>query len=526
MFKRFGVMLDCSRNAVMKIDKLKDFIDILSRMGYNMLQLYTEDTYEIEGEPYFGYLRGRYTQRELRETDEYARAKGIEVIPCIQTLAHLESLLRWRVYGDVADTDSVLLAEEEKTYALIEKMIRSMRSCFRSGYINIGMDEADRLGLGRYLEKFGYKDRGEIFLNHLNKVVKIAEKYGFKPLIWSDMLFKCTGHEYYAREEEEFVFFSPAFTEKLPQNVGLIYWYYYLNGEEAYQKMFLSHRRLGREFWFAGGAWTWMGFAPKNHYAIKTMTTAMGACRNAGVENVFLTLWGDDGGECSFFSALPSLLYLIERAKGNDCEQAIKARFFEIVGRDFDEFTALDLTCADRCAEENSMKYLFYGDPFLGFLDRTAVEKEDFSSYAQKLSRMVKNDLFSPLFASMAAYAEVMSVKYDLGVKTRSVYKSGDKKALEELISVYKNAVLRLKKFLQRFRERWLNENKPFGLEVHETRIGGLIARMESCKNRLKDFSEKGIAIEELEEEILPFTPSDEKVWFNCWRKNITANKI
>ena len=49
-----GVMLDCSRNAVMKVSELKKFILNLEKMGYNLLQLYTEDTYTIESEPLFG----------------------------------------------------------------------------------------------------------------------------------------------------------------------------------------------------------------------------------------------------------------------------------------------------------------------------------------------------------------------------------------------------------------------------------------------------------------------------------------
>ena len=37
--KRFGVMLDNSRNAVMKPEKIKEFVSILSNMGYNTLML-------------------------------------------------------------------------------------------------------------------------------------------------------------------------------------------------------------------------------------------------------------------------------------------------------------------------------------------------------------------------------------------------------------------------------------------------------------------------------------------------------
>ena len=47
--KKFGVMLDCSRNAVMKVEEVKKFAAILKKFGYNMMMLYTEDTYEVDG---------------------------------------------------------------------------------------------------------------------------------------------------------------------------------------------------------------------------------------------------------------------------------------------------------------------------------------------------------------------------------------------------------------------------------------------------------------------------------------------
>ena len=71
MAKRFGVMLDMSRNAVMRPSEVKNFARIIKSFGYNMIQLYTEDTYEVDGEPYFGYLRGRYSKQEIRDIVEY-----------------------------------------------------------------------------------------------------------------------------------------------------------------------------------------------------------------------------------------------------------------------------------------------------------------------------------------------------------------------------------------------------------------------------------------------------------------------
>ena len=88
-------MLDCSRDGVYTVEALKKYIRILAKMGYTSLQLYTEEVYEIPEEPYFGYLRGRYSEAELRELDAYAAEQGIELVPCIQTLAHLSGLTRW-----------------------------------------------------------------------------------------------------------------------------------------------------------------------------------------------------------------------------------------------------------------------------------------------------------------------------------------------------------------------------------------------------------------------------------------------
>src|SRR5690625_4980678 len=88
-FKTSGAMMDQSRNAVLTVHFVKKLLRSMALMGLNMLMLYTEDTYEVSERPYFGYMRGRYTEEEFKELDEYAYTLGIELVPCIQTLAHL-----------------------------------------------------------------------------------------------------------------------------------------------------------------------------------------------------------------------------------------------------------------------------------------------------------------------------------------------------------------------------------------------------------------------------------------------------
>ena len=94
-FAHCGAMLDMSRNRVMTVEGVKKWIDRQAALGLNLLMLYTEDTYEIPEYPYFGYLRGRYSQAELREIDAYAEERGIELIPCVQTLGHFKQFLQW-----------------------------------------------------------------------------------------------------------------------------------------------------------------------------------------------------------------------------------------------------------------------------------------------------------------------------------------------------------------------------------------------------------------------------------------------
>src|SRR5699024_11564418 len=113
------------------------------------------DTYEVDEYPYFGYMRGRYTQAEMKECDDYARTLGIEMDPCIQTLAHLTEALKWNYAAEIKDTADILLAEEPKTYEFLENIIAAASNPFESNRIHIGMDEAHQLGLGNYLAKNG-----------------------------------------------------------------------------------------------------------------------------------------------------------------------------------------------------------------------------------------------------------------------------------------------------------------------------------------------------------------------------------
>lgn len=101
--------------AVFTVEKVKSVIRTLAKMGMNVLMLYTEDTYEVPGEPYFGSYRGRYIKAEIQEMDAYASMFGIELVPCIQTLAHLHNALKWPGKNKIKDSTDVLIVGKEET---------------------------------------------------------------------------------------------------------------------------------------------------------------------------------------------------------------------------------------------------------------------------------------------------------------------------------------------------------------------------------------------------------------------------
>ena len=492
-FKTLGVMLDMSRNAVMSLEGLKDYLGILARMGYNSLFLYTEDTYEVEGEPYFGYMRGRYSKEQMRELDSYAAELGIEVVPCIQTLSHLATIDKWKKFPmDMPDT---LLVDDDRTYELIDKMFSTLSACFNTKKVHIGMDEAHNLGRGKHLDIHGYEKVSDIMRRHLDRVQQIAKKYGYTPMIWSDMFFRPWNRgDYYTKGK---VTVPEEYVKALPEGVIPVYWDYYFSSEEHYDDMLSNHEQLSDKTWFAGGAWTWGGFMPLNQHTLENSAPAIKQAKAHGIENVIITMWGDNGGECSRYAVLPSLFYIAELAKGNDDINRIKASFKKMFGIDFDDFMLLDLPnniAHPEVSDDpiyNPCKYMLYSDCFCGFLDSTVKSGGGklYAEYADELIKVSrKTKRYGYLFDTAAKLCRVLSDKYELGVKTREAYRAGDTAELSRLArEEYTRVERNTGAFMRAFKKQWLKENKPFGLEVHEYRLGGLLTRIASCKKRLLD---------------------------------------
>ena len=534
-FKYFGVMLDVSRNAVMKVETMKWYLPLLKKMGYNCLFLYAEDTYAVEGEPYFGYMRGRYTAEQMREMDEFASSIGMEVIPCIQTLAHVNTTLRW---GKVpVDTADIMLVDDDRTYELIDHMFASLSKCFKTRKIHVGMDEAYLLGRGKHMDIHGYQPISEIMKRHLDKVCELAKKNGYEDvMLWSDMYIRAfNGGNYYLKDYAKV---PKEVIDSVPENVIPVYWDYYHKEERIYDVNFDAHKQMSKNTWFGGGTWSWGGFMPHNEYGMVMMKEGIRAAIKNKVKNAFITMWGDDGAECSKVAMIPSLFAISEFAKGNEDMDLIKAKFKKLIGIEFDEFMLLDEPnningkSINSSGPVNPSKYMLFSDYFNGFLDITVVggEKAKYEELAKQLYAVAKKTRkFGYLFNTAAKLCDALAVKFELGYKTREAYKAGDKDTLRALAeNEYVEVEKLIKAYALTFEKQWFYENHPGGFDVQDIRLGAIIRRTSSCRRRILDYVNGKIdSIPELEEDLLPFLDREKvSVYCNQAKHYMTTNSL
>jgi len=496
-FTFLGLMLDVSRNAVHTPENVRRWVRRLALMGINALTLYAEDTYEVPGEPFFGYGRGPYTEAELRAADDYAGAFGIEMFPCIQTLAHLEQVLQWPEYREITDVGGILLAEDERTYAFVERIIRAAMAPFRSRRIHLGMDEAHGLGTGRYRQIHGEKRRFDIMVAHLQRVLAITRSMDLKPMMWSDMWFRIgsKGDDYYDRE----AVIPDDVIAMIPRDVTQVYWDYYHTDEEFYRDWIRRHRKLGSEPLVAPGAWTWGHFWAYYPFAYGTVEPCMRACKAEGVKEVLMTMWGDDGAECDFMSALPVLQYYAEHGyRETPDDAALRTHFHGVTGGDYDAWLraagidALSTLEKPEAGAPNPSKWLLWEDPMLGLwqplLDGHSFAAE-YAALADELEAAATHGgLLGHHLRFPAQIARVLTAKCDLPTRIRAAYAAGDRAALRAISDEMPALIDQVRRLWRTHRAVWFSQHKPQGWEVIEGRYGHLVARLETSAWRIDGY--------------------------------------
>lgn len=514
-FEKLESMVDVSRNAVYTLDKMKNYLCQLALMGYTGCLLYMEDTYELPDYPYWGYQRGRYTTEELKELDDFAFELGIELIGCIQTLAHLRTALRWSCFDNVKDTPDNILVGAKETNELVEKMLVHFKNTLRTDRIHLGMDESFGLGMGRYRLLNGFKDHRILIREHLKTVCEMCKKYGLKPMIWDDMLFRDDTPimQYYCESEP----ISDDEVKKYPDNLTFVYWDYYQSTKEQYLTQL--KRRGNLKTVFAGGMWKWGGFTPNYTKSFKASKSAINACIEHGVDEIIVTAWGDDGAEAPLDCLIAGMaFYGLNRfydAKPEDTQNLCKL----LADCDFKLFTDIEkLDLIPNMPSENldavmPHKNLLYGDIASDrYLYNMGCKPEQLIEHYSNLEKLYKNYLETScndyyIELCMKTYhslANVLKIKCETGILLHTSWENKDiqglKNAQKQLL-ILSDAVRILH---ENVINMWSASCKGQGLEVLNLRLGGLQGRYKAVYQRLELYiCGKIKTITELDEKII-----------------------
>lgn len=542
-FRTLGAMIDVSRGRVLRVDYLKGRFERMRRMGYNAVMLYAEDTFRLEGEPKWGYMRGGYTEADIGELKRHADGIGLSMIPCIETLGHMERPLRWPEYGSVRNTDSTLLVGEERTYELIDKMVAFWARAVGGTRIHVGMDEAVGFAGAKYAAKNGRRPDLDVFLGHLARVNDICARHGFtEPIIWSDMLYRVGSktHDYYDPSAKV----DPALAGRIPGNVRLCYWDYYHAEQTYYEGMIDGHRRLGSEPILAGGIQVWQHFFHDREKTLATMKAMVSAAKAKGVEELFFTLWGDDGAYATPDASEEGLFACAELAAGRTADPTDEnsARFREITGLDYRAFVVLgDVTrhYGDEWPDMILEAATLYDDPlhcanYRNWLARRPSLTTDRRFYCARYMDAAWRDSGENVMAdhrrvlsncirlgerlppAVRTLVTVLSEKLEYQARLLSAWRDGDRAALREIADVALPRLVRdMRAFMAAYRADWMATSQPFGLGLVQKRNAGQLERLEEAKRRLDEYLDGTSAtIEELDEAMAPYGEYDARLPF------------
>ena len=166
----------------------------------------------------------------------------------------------------------------------------------------------------------------------------------------------------------------------------------------------------------------------------------------------------------------------------------------------------------DNLSGINPNRYVFYQDVLCPILDKHMTPEQDkphFAQAAETLSDIKeKAGVYAYLFETQAQLNAILSGKVDVGRRIRQAYQTGDKESLQQIArEELPKLRSQIETFHKLFSQQWLKENKVFGLDTVDIRMGGLLQRIKRAESRIEAYLAGQIdRIEELEVEILPFT--------------------
>lgn len=272
-----GILLDVSRGKVPTEAQLRALVDLCVRLKLNVLMLYVEHTFRSRRHAAIGADASGLEAETLRALDAYAAERHVELVPNLQSLGHMEHVLKLPAYAELAETDArwTLACADPRSYELLGDLYEEYLPNFRSRLFHANCDEPWDLGKGRSRKLAESLGPGGLFLEHVRRVRELARALGRRPMIWAD-----------------FVHHHPERIGELDRDVLLCDWWYEAEFDFDRVRVFAKH---GLEFWVCPGTSSWNCLFPRMENALTNVSRWADAGRRHGATGLLMTDWGDFG---------------------------------------------------------------------------------------------------------------------------------------------------------------------------------------------------------------------------------------
>ena len=204
-----GQSLDCVRHFF-PVEEVMRILEQMSLVKMNVLHFHLTDDqgWRIESLKYPQLHRVNaqyYTQEQLRQLVEYARVRGIEILPEIDLPGHTTAILaayphlgcsgekpKLAASGGIYTT--ILCAGKEAVYQFLEQLLEEIFSIFPGKRFHIGGDEAPKQQWRACphciatLEDLGLADFEQLQEHFTRQVADILRKHGKIPVCWNEVL--------------------------------------------------------------------------------------------------------------------------------------------------------------------------------------------------------------------------------------------------------------------------------------------------------------------------------------------------
>ena len=188
---RRGVHLDL-KGVPPTADRLVELLKVIAAVRYNVVLAEWEDAFPWTVDERFRSPTA-YTAADILRFRKTAQDLGIEIIPLVQCLGHMETPLSvpgYEALREVQGNSYVLNPLAEGARDLIGNMVEDVLKLMPDvRHFHLGGDEAWSMGTHpdtkAYIEEHG---KGALYLQHVEPILDNLNARGIRPILWHDMM--------------------------------------------------------------------------------------------------------------------------------------------------------------------------------------------------------------------------------------------------------------------------------------------------------------------------------------------------